>query len=36
MWNESGDDGTKYEYANLMTRQAEEKLASAKDTGAKD
>ncbi|MDR3744556.1 MAG: ATP synthase F1 subunit epsilon [Acidobacteriaceae bacterium] len=36
MWNEAGDDGKKYEYANLMTRQAEEKLASAKDTGTKD
>jgi F-type H+-transporting ATPase subunit epsilon len=30
MWNEAGDDGSKYDYANAMTRQAEEKLASAK------
>jgi F-type H+-transporting ATPase subunit epsilon len=31
LWNEAGDEGSKYEYANLVTRQAEEKLASAKD-----
>jgi F-type H+-transporting ATPase subunit epsilon len=31
MWSEAGDDGSKYDYANAMTRQAEEKLASAKD-----
>ena len=30
MWNEAGDDGSKYDYANAMTRQAEEKLASGK------
>jgi F-type H+-transporting ATPase subunit epsilon len=30
MWQEAGDDGSKYDYANAMTRQAEEKLASAK------
>ena len=29
MWHEAGDDATKYDYANAMTRQAEEKLASA-------
>jgi F-type H+-transporting ATPase subunit epsilon len=29
MWAEAGDDGAKYDYANAMTRQAEEKLASA-------
>src|SRR5271170_7761318 len=27
MWNEAGDDGGKYDRANAMTRQAEEKLA---------
>ncbi len=31
MWQEAGDDAAKYDYANAMTRQAEEKLASAKD-----
>jgi F-type H+-transporting ATPase subunit epsilon len=30
MWQEAGDDPAKYDYANAMTRQAEEKLASAK------
>jgi F-type H+-transporting ATPase subunit epsilon len=30
LWNEAGDEGDKYEYANSVTRQAEEKLASAK------
>ena len=34
MWNEAGDDSSKYDYANAMTWQAEEKLASAKDAGA--
>jgi F-type H+-transporting ATPase subunit epsilon len=34
LWNEAGDEVSKYEYANLMTRQAEEKLASAKDASA--
>ena len=29
MWQEAGDDGQKYDTANAMTRQAEEKLASA-------
>jgi F-type H+-transporting ATPase subunit epsilon len=29
MWQEAGDDGQKYDQANAMTRQAEEKLASA-------
>jgi F-type H+-transporting ATPase subunit epsilon len=29
MWQEAGDDGQKYDEANAMTRQAEEKLASA-------
>jgi F-type H+-transporting ATPase subunit epsilon len=29
MWAEAGDDGEKYDDANAMTRQAEEKLASA-------
>jgi F-type H+-transporting ATPase subunit epsilon len=34
MWQEAGDDASKYDYANAMTRQAEEKLASAKDASA--
>jgi len=34
LWNEAGDDAAKYEYANSLTRRAEEKLASAKDTTA--
>ena len=29
LWREAGDDGEKYDDANAMTRQAEEKLASA-------
>jgi F-type H+-transporting ATPase subunit epsilon len=29
MWHEAGDDGAKYDAANAMQRQAEEKLASA-------
>jgi F-type H+-transporting ATPase subunit epsilon len=29
MWREAGDDGARYERANAMIRQAEEKLASA-------
>lgn len=29
MWAEAGDDGEKYDAANAMTRQAEEKIASA-------
>jgi len=34
LWNEAGDDPAKYEYANSLTRRAEEKLASAKDASA--
>jgi F-type H+-transporting ATPase subunit epsilon len=34
MWQEAGDDASKYDYANAMTSQAEEKLASAKDASA--
>jgi F-type H+-transporting ATPase subunit epsilon len=34
MWHEAGDDADKYMYANLMTRQGEEKLASAKGENA--
>lgn len=29
MWSEAGDDGTKYDEANDVTRRAEEELASA-------
>src|ERR1700761_6103337 len=29
MWHEAGDDAAKYEYANAVIREAEEKLASA-------
>jgi F-type H+-transporting ATPase subunit epsilon len=29
LWNEAGDDGNKYDEANAVTRQAEEKIASA-------
>ena len=29
LWNEAGDDGTKYDEANSVTRQAEEKIVSA-------
>ena len=29
LWNEAGDDGSKYDEANAITRQAEEKIASA-------
>jgi F-type H+-transporting ATPase subunit epsilon len=29
LWQEAGDDGQKYDEANALTRQAEEKLASA-------
>ena len=29
MWNEAGDDATRYDYANAEMREAEEKLASA-------
>jgi F-type H+-transporting ATPase subunit epsilon len=34
MWQQAGDDAAKYDYANAMTRQAEEKLASAKGGNA--
>ncbi len=29
LWHEAGDDGSKYDEANAVTRQAEEKIASA-------
>src|SRR5215831_12909119 len=29
LWQEAGDDGEKYDEANAITRQAEEKIASA-------
>jgi F-type H+-transporting ATPase subunit epsilon len=29
LWQEAGDDGDKYDEANAITRQAEEKIASA-------
>src|SRR6266702_5641326 len=29
LWQEAGDDGEKYDEANAVTRQAEEKIASA-------
>jgi F-type H+-transporting ATPase subunit epsilon len=29
LWNEAGDDGEKYDEANAIRRQAEEKIASA-------
>ena len=29
LWQEAGDDAAKYDYANEITREAEEKLASA-------
>ncbi len=29
MWQEAGDDGEKYDEANAVTREAEEKIASA-------
>jgi F-type H+-transporting ATPase subunit epsilon len=29
LWQEAGDDGEKYDAANALTRQAEEKIASA-------
>jgi F-type H+-transporting ATPase subunit epsilon len=34
LWQQAGDDAAKYDYANAMTRRAEEKLASAKDASA--
>jgi F-type H+-transporting ATPase subunit epsilon len=33
LWNEAGDDGEKYDEANAITRQAEEKIASAEGKG---
>ena len=30
LWNEAGDDGDKYDAANAVTRQAEEKINSAR------
>jgi F-type H+-transporting ATPase subunit epsilon len=33
MWNNAGDDSTKYEYANAEMREADEKLASAEGRG---
>lgn len=30
LWNEAGDDGDKYDAANAVTRQAEEKIDSAR------
>ncbi len=29
LWEQAGDDGNKYDEANAMKRQAEEKIASA-------
>jgi F-type H+-transporting ATPase subunit epsilon len=34
LWQQAGDDAAKYDEANALTRQAEEKLASAKDARA--
>jgi F-type H+-transporting ATPase subunit epsilon len=34
LWQEAGDDGEKYDEANAMTRQAEEKIASAEGKSA--
>ena len=34
MWQQAGDDAAKYDYANATVRQAEEKLATAKDATA--
>lgn len=31
LWHQAGDDGSKYDEANAVTRQAEEKIASAED-----
>ena len=36
MWNEAGDDGEKYDEANILMREAEEKLASAGGHQLKD
>jgi F-type H+-transporting ATPase subunit epsilon len=33
LWNESGDDGAKYDQANEIIREAQEKLASAESRG---
>lgn len=32
MWQEAGDDGSKYDYANATMREAEEKISSARGT----
>jgi F-type H+-transporting ATPase subunit epsilon len=32
LWHEAGDDGEKYDEANAVTREAEEKIASAQGT----
>jgi F-type H+-transporting ATPase subunit epsilon len=34
LWQEAGDDGEKYDEANAVTRQAEEKIASAEGKSA--
>ena len=34
MWSEAGDDGYKYDEANALHREAEEKLASSEGKGA--
>ena len=34
LWNEAGDDGEKYDEANAITREAEEKIASAEGRSA--
>ena len=34
LWQEAGDDGEKYDEANAVTRQAEEKIASAEGTSS--
>src|SRR6202453_3664742 len=34
LWQEAGDDGAKYDEANAVTRQAEEKIASAEGKSA--
>ncbi|MEO6981863.1 MAG: ATP synthase F1 subunit epsilon [Edaphobacter sp.] len=31
LWQEAGDDGTKYDEANALSRQSEEKIASAEE-----
>ncbi len=34
LWNEAGDDGDKYDEANAITREAEEKISSAQGKSA--